>query len=350
MSRAWIFFKLRMLQLKSDRTALFFCYVLPVLLLLSIGYPLQMKGDPRVTVYYTDTVHSASGQALLEYLQQQPLLTVKEYLDGGTPPRIALQSNSIKHYLRIQASGYELHANSLVENRVENLALQGILERYLGSQQQPAGLTTQMVASESVPSYIATLLPGLIGMTLLIIGMGGFGAVLITEGQHGLHRNIKTIDVSPLPFLAGLFASRLLISYSVAVALLVLAVLVFDISLHINYLLLGYIITLGCVAFLGLGLLLSTLSPSVSAFNGIANFVQMPLIVLGGVFFSISTFPSWLQSIASLLPLTQFNLAVRGVLFESVGFANIAQLYPQIIALLLWSAATLLLARWRFKW
>lgn len=349
MRRTWIFFKLRMVQLKSDRMALFFCYVLPVLLLLSIGYPLQMKGDPKITVFYTDAAQNASGQALVDYLRQRPLLTVHQYLDARRLPREALESNDIKHYLEIHASGYVLFGNSLVENRIENVALQSIVEGYLGSH-GPSGLTAQMVTSERATSYLVILLPGLIGMTLLIIGLSGFGAVLISEKQHGLLRNIKTIDVSPVPFLAGLFVSRLLISYSVAVALFALAVFVFGISVHVNYLLLGFVVTLGCVAFLGLGLMLSTMSPSLSAFNGIVNMVQMPLVVLGGVFFSISTFPSWLQTIANLLPLTQLNMALRSILFESVGFANMSQLYPQIAALALWGVLTLALARWKFKW
>lgn len=349
MRRTWIFFKLRMLQLKSDKSALFFCYVLPVLLLLCIGYPLQMKGNPQIAVSYTAAAQDASGQALVDYLRQLPLLKVEPYLDAKTPARTALERNDIKHYLEIGASGYGLYSNSLAENRIENVALQSILEGYLGSRGH-SGLTTQTVRSEKATSYLVTLLPGLIGMTLLIIGIGGFGAVLIAEKQHGLYKNVKTIDVSPVPFLAGLFVSRLLVSYSVAVALLALAVFVFGISVHVDYLLLGFVVTLGCAAFLGLGLVLSTISPSVSAFNGIVNVVQTPLVVLGGVFFSVSTFPSWLQTIANLLPLTQLNAAMRSILFESVGLANVSQLYPQIATLAAWCVLTLTVARLKFKW
>ena len=56
------------------------------------------------------------------------------------------------------------------------------------------------------------MLPGLIGMTLLIVALNGFGGVLIEERDHGLFKNIKTIDASPVAFLTGLFVSRLLSS------------------------------------------------------------------------------------------------------------------------------------------
>lgn len=218
MGRSWIFFKLRMLQLKSDKTALFFCYVLPVLLLLFVGYPLEMKGDAGIDVFYTAVEQNASGQALLEHLREQPLVKLQPYLEVATPARAALESNTIKHYLEITASGYTLYAVPVRENRIENAALQGILEGYLAKKGLPA-LVTRTVRSPKAASYLATLLPGLIGMTLLIIGLSGFGAALVSERDQGLHKNMKTIDVSPVAFLAGLLASRLIIAYSVVVAL-----------------------------------------------------------------------------------------------------------------------------------
>jgi len=72
--------------------------------------------------------------------------------------------------------------------------------------------------------------------------------------------------------------------------------------------------------------------------------------VLGGVFFSISTFSPWLRTLANLLPLAQLNTAIRSILFESVGFGNLSQLYPQIAALLVWCVLTLAVARLKFKW
>jgi ABC-2 type transport system permease protein len=348
MSRSWIFFKLRMLQLKADKTALFFCYVLPIGLLLLIGYPMQMRSDARIDVYY-DMSDSSAGQQLVGALQASPLLNLQPYVGGGDAAHAALERNEIKHYLRIDASGYQLHENSLAENQIENVALRSLVENQLRAPSEP-GFATRTVATEQPGSYVETLLPGLLGMTLLIIGLGGFGAVLITERQHGLYRNIKTIDVSPVPFLAGLFASRLVVCYTVAITLVLLGMLVFDISTQVNFVLLVLVITLGCGAFLGLGLMLSTLSPSVSAFNGIINVVQMPLVVLGGVFFSISVFPQWLQSIANVLPLTQLNSAMRSILFESVGFADISQLLPQLASLAVWCVLTLGIARVTFKW
>jgi ABC-2 type transport system permease protein len=356
MKRTWIFLKLRLLQLKSDKTALFFCYVMPVLLLLCIGYPLQMNGKPDIALAYSDLAGTESSEAFVRHLRGHALVQLQPYAKPEVPATQALESNDVKHYLELRAAstadgGFvaNLYANSLAENRVENTAIHAVVDESLRAVQAPVAQLRE-VPTNRYTSYLVTLLPGVIGMTLLIIGLNGFGGVLIEEEHHGLFKNIKTIDASPLPFLAGLFVSRMLVSYSVAVALMLIGVLVFSIPADINYVLLLLVVTLGCVAFLGLGLLLATLSPSVTAFNGIVNFVQMPLVILGGVFFSVSSFPEWLQSITHLMPLTQLNTAMRELLFDSVGFHNVAQLYPEIGVLGGWCVFTLLFARLRFKW
>lgn len=356
MKRSWIFLKLRMLQLKSDKTALFFCYVLPVLLLLGVGYPLQRNDKPVIAVAYADMANTEASAAFVQRLQGRALLEMTPYAKPEVPVQQALMNNDVKHYLALRAGPQDkggfvahLYANSLAENQVESTALRAIVDESLRAAGAPP-VQPHEVATGRYTSYVVTLLPGLIGMTLLIVGLNGFGGVLIEERDHGLFKNIKTIDASPVPFIAGLLVSRLLVCYSVAIALMLIGVFVFGIPTDVNYLLLLVVVTLGCMAFLGLGLVLAIASPSVTAFNGIVNFVQMPLILLGGVFFSVSAYPEWLQAVTRALPLTQLNTAMRELLFGSVGFRDLGQLASEMAVLAAWCLVTLAFARLRFKW
>jgi ABC-2 type transport system permease protein len=147
-----------------------------------------------------------------------------------------------------------------------------------------------------------------------------------------------------------LFLSRMLVAYTVVMALFVISVFVFHIPSDIDYLLLFLVVTLGSVAFHGIGLAISALSPSVTAFYGIINFTQIPLIVLGGVFFSIKAFPEWLQTIAMTMPLTQLNTAMQALLFDGVTIRNPGVLMPALVGLTLWSIVSLVFARLKFRW
>ena len=86
------------------------------------------------------------------------------------------------------------------------------------------------------------------------------------------------------------------------------------------------------------------------AFYGIVNFVQIPLVVLGGVFFSVQAFPDWLRTISQLSPLTQMNTAMQALIFDGVGLSNVWTLMPQLVGLLAWSILSLVFARWKFRW
>jgi len=56
--------------------------------------------------------------------------------------------------------------------------------------------------------------------------------------------------------------------------------------------------------------------------------------VLGGVYFPVKILPEWLQSISNYLPITYVLKAMRKALFQR---ATLAEIAPQIIALLLFS-------------
>lgn len=357
MKKAWVFFKLRLMQMKYDKTGLFFSYVFPILLLLGIGYPLEMASSQEIEVSYLSSEVDPATRRVLETASKHDLIEFIAFTGTRAEAEKKLEDNEIQHLLSISpasstAGGVsEITSNSLEPNRVAALALAGIMgsvNTAEGGRIPELRLRTVEVSKRS--SYIAVLLPGVIAMTLLVIGLSGFGGVLIEEEALGLYRNLKTIDASPIPFFAGLFMSRMLVAYSVAVGMFLISVLVLDVPSQINYPLLLVVVTLGCSCFLALGLVIFLFSKTVMAFNGIVSVIQLPLVLLGGVFFSITIFPDWLRIIATYSPMAPFTSALRDLMFGGVGFHNASVLLPALITMSVWLVATLLFSKWRFRW
>ncbi len=357
MKKTWIFFKLRMRQLKSDKTAFFFCYLLPVLLLICIGYPLHKSGAPKINIYYDDTVQNFKSQAFIDYLNESQIAHLIPANKLESDFQTLLSDDEIKHYLSISAQSgeeteaigiqYHLYSNKMEANLIENTALQGIVDNYFHAVKEKT-VDVTVVGNEDYKSYVVILLPGLIGMTFLIISLNGFGGYIIEEQNRGLFKNLKTIDASPIPFLAGLFLSRLFLAYSVAMVMYVVGVLMFDVDININFFMLSIIVLLSASAFIGVSLVLAVFSPSVEAFTGMVSVVQLPFIVLGGVFFSITTFPDWLQSVANFIPMIHVNNALQLVFFDNLN--SIGTIWFEILVLLAWIGATFVIGWKRFKW
>lgn len=367
MNKVWIFFKLRILQLRYDKAALFFSYILPVLLLMGIGYPMEMLNNAEISVNYVDNVKTKSSEMVISKINASTKINLEKY-DTSVNYQDAIRDNEIKNMLVIGGSadvldvngtkpeftsvlgGLTLHlySNDQSENVIESKALARMFDEMF-SVASPE-IEVSIIKSDSISSYIVTLLPGLMGMTLLIIGLNGFGAVLIEEAHEGLFRNIKTIDASPIPFLSGLLLSRLLVSYTVASALFLIGIFMFGLNYRIDLILFLLVLTLGCIAFLGIGLVIAVFSPSVNSFNGIVNFVEIPFVVFSGVFFSIKGFPDWLQVISNLIPLTHMNSALQSIIFDGTSLATIGNISTEVMLLLSWCLITLIIGWKKFRW
>ena len=99
-------------------------------------------------------------------------------------------------------------------------------------------------------------------------------------------------------------------------------------------------------ASLGLGLFVSTLAQTQFQAFQLAFVTMLPSILLSGFMFPFEGMPKVVQWIAEILPLTHFNVIIRGVMLRG---AHLPELWPQVGKLTLFIAAMLLIAVARFK-
>jgi ABC-2 type transport system permease protein len=69
---------------------------------------------------------------------------------------------------------------------------------------------------------------------------------------------------------------------------------------------------------MGVGLIFSSVAKSDAIIPLFINLFGFPQMLLSGTFFPITVFPQWLQDICNILPLTQFNNAMRKISFEGL--------------------------------
>ena len=104
---------------------------------------------------------------------------------------------------------------------------------------------------------------------------------------------------------------------------------------------------IGLIVFMGFGFIVSGLAKNESTIPPFANLITLPQFLLAGTFFSIDAFPSWLQIIARVLPLTHLNIAMRSVAFE---VAHLWDVKNEIGILILWGVVAYAVAIKVFKW
>jgi lipooligosaccharide transport system permease protein len=72
------------------------------------------------------------------------------------------------------------------------------------------------------------------------------------------------------------------------------------------------------LAFGGLGLVMTSLSPSYDFFMYYFTLAVTPMMLASGVFFPLSQLPQWLQNVAQVLPLTHAVALVRPLMNDTV--------------------------------
>lgn len=99
-------------------------------------------------------------------------------------------------------------------------------------------------------------------------------------------------------------------------------------------------------ASLGLGLFVSTLAQTQFQAFQLAFVTMLPSILLSGFLFPFEGMPEVAQWIAQVLPLTHFNVMIRGIMLRG---AELPEVWPQVAKLAVFIAVMLTIAVVRFK-
>ena len=194
------------------------------------------------------------------------------------------------------------------------------------------------------------ILPGQLGFSLLSSGVFGTAFVFLSLRQTLV---IKRFFATPIkrPFIImGEALSRLVFSLAGALLIILIGHFAFGFTLLngirtiLDLLLLS---GLGLIVFMGFGFVVSGIAKTESSIPPIANIITLPQFLLSGTFFSISVFPTWLQPICNVLPLTYLNDAMRKVAFEG---ADLMQVGSQIGIIALWGVVVYFVAVKVFRW
>lgn len=195
--------------------------------------------------------------------------------------------------------------------------------------------------------YIDFLLPGLIGMNVMGSSVWSVGYNLVVARKRKLLRRFAVTAMRHSHFLLSYLVARLIFLVLELVVLVAFGALVFGTLVQGSYVALAAVATLGAAAFGGLGLMVGARVENTEAAQGWMNFIQLPMWVLSGAFFSNERFPDWLQPIIHALPLTALVDALR-VIYNQGG--SLLSVTTELGILLVWTVLGFSVAFRTFRW
>ena len=341
----------RIKQFLREPGSLFWTFVFPLLITVALGIAFRTQGPPRSRVaVVADGPDGATAASLIAAtLGDGAGLDVQVV----APAEAARRLRTGDVVLAVEPTGPPGPGHPVVyrydPTRPDAIAVRRLVDDRL---QRHAGRgdpirTRDETAVAQGARYIDWLIPGLLGMQLLNGQMWGTSFNIVNSR---VRKALKRLAATPMrrgDYLLSFRMSGLIFVPLQMLVLFVFAHLTFGVTNHGSVVAAVLLALLGSWSFAGLGLLCASRAQNSETANGLINVVTLPMMVLSGVFFSSSRFPSVLQPAIRLLPLSAFNEAMRAIVND--GASIFSQGFP-IAVLAVWALVTAVVAVKLFRW
>jgi len=358
-SRAlWAITKASFKAIFSQPSSIFFSLLFPIVFILIFGAFGDRPASPfKVAIAPGSDTTSVFYDSLLT----NPLVRVEDYNDTALM-NDAMRKGRLAAIVDIRKSIDSVGASNLLVLKSSEAAGGAVyrLIRVLDYQALKielagANLTREyQFTPEIVPGKkyrsIDFILPGQLGFSVLFATLFGIAFVFFNLREQLVLKRIYASPVKKINILIGIGVSRLFFQLLNVIVLILVGhlflqfTLVHGVLTFLEMLLLSvYMLFL----LMGVGLIISSMAKNDTMIPLMINVFGFPQMLLSGTFFPIDVFPQWMQGLCELLPLTQFNNAMRKISFEGlhlydcwkeIGFLGIwiAVIYAIVIKVMKW--------------
>ena len=188
---------------------------------------------------------------------------------------------------------------------------------------QPLKVVTQGIVPGS-SNYFEFVAPGIMAMTVMMSVMTGLPGAISQEKEVGTMDGMMVAPISRLSIILGKTLAQTARGLLQGVILMILAVALFGVTIQGNILLVFGLMLLGVFSFVGLGIVLTSITSDQQTATMLMTTIMFPMMFLSGVFFPIQQMPWYMQDISKMLPLSYATDALRKVVVLGAGIPDIA--------------------------
>jgi ABC-2 type transport system permease protein len=354
-----------------DPLSLGMLVVVPALLLIMYGYALSFDVK-HIRMAVLDLDRTAESRTLLDSLFRNPYFTRVGDLSASAEANDLLNRGKVRAvlivprgYARQLAGNEAVSVQALIDASDANTATTTIgyldalaeranrkvrieaLRRIRDSTAAPLVLVEPRIWFNPELQSAQFLVPGLIGMLLMIAAVVATSLSIVQEKERGTMEQIMVSPVKPEELILGKTLPYVVVCIVTMAFVLILGRILFNVTVQGSFLLLGLATLLFLFAALGMGVLISTVTRSQQLAFQIAILSSLlPAVVLSGLIFPIRNMPLPIQGLTLLVIPRHFVAALRDIILRGAPFSAIA---PELAGLLLLGIAFNILAALRIR-
>ncbi|HEY0368839.1 MAG TPA: ABC transporter permease, partial [Chthoniobacterales bacterium] len=196
----------------------------------------------------------------------------------------------------------------------------------------------------SVINQVVTMV---IALGILGNGLYGAGMRAVMDREANVLRRYRVTPISPVPLLIASIFSGMVLFLPAVVMTLVLANLIYGMTMPANLVSFFLFVAVGAIAFRSIGLIIASVVNSSQESNILIQPLYMAMLFLSGITIPVTLFPNWLQSITQFIPATYLMTGMSGIIMRGETFLHNWQ---AVAALLVTTVIATFIGTKLFRW
>lgn len=320
-----------------DRRSLFILFGMPIAQIMLFGFAITNEIN-NVDIAILDHSKDATTEEIINKISNSKHFSIKQIIDreaaieevfkkGKIKAVLNFEKNFGRNLIKEESAKIQIITDATDPNTANSITnyIQAILISYQQEQNIDIQIAyqiipeTRMVYNPELKS-VFMFVPGVMTIILMLVSAMMTSISITREKELGTMEILLVSPLRPFQVIIGKVVPYIFLSIINAAVIVLLSIFIFKMPVEGSLFLLGAESVLFIIASLALGILISTISDTQQAAMMISLMgLMLPVILLSGFIFPISSMPVPLQVISNIIPAKWFIIILKNIMLKGVG-------------------------------
>lgn len=331
------FIKKEFYHIFRDRRSLFILFGMPIAQILLFGFAITNEIN-NVDIAILDHSKDATTKEIINKISASKYFSIKQIIEKEADIESVFQKGHVKAVLNFEKgfsrnlikdnkATVQIITDATDPNTANTISnyVNAILQQYQKGLNKDITIVyqiipeTRMVYNPELKS-VYMFVPGVMTIILMLVSAMMTSISITREKELGTMEILLVSPLKPFQVIIGKVFPYIFLSIINAVVIVMLSIFIFKMPVEGSLFLLALESILFIISALALGILISTISATQQTAMMISLMgLMLPVILLSGFIFPISSMPLPLQVISNIIPAKWFIIIIKGIMLKGVG-------------------------------
>ncbi|WCO02879.1 ABC transporter permease [Psychroserpens ponticola] len=331
------FIKKEFYHIFRDKRSLFILFGMPIAQIMLFGFAITNEIN-NVDIAILDHSKDATTDEIINKISASKYFSINQFIDresdiepifkkGKIKAVLNFEKDFSKNLIKYNKATIQIITDATDPNTANTISnyVNAILQKYQKELNKDMTIVyqiipeTRMVYNPELKS-VYMFVPGVMTIILMLVSAMMTSISITREKELGTMEILLVSPLKPIQVIVGKVFPYIFLSIINAVVIVLLSIFIFKMPVQGSLFLLGLESILFIISALALGILISTISATQQTAMMISLMgLMLPVILLSGFIFPISSMPLPLQVISNIIPAKWFIIIIKGIMLKGVG-------------------------------